>query len=693
MFICVEKRNENRMTINTSINELKGVGEKRAALYKKIGINTVGDLISHFPRRYIDYSQPVSVDSAVVGEHAVIKAMVVKKNSAARIRQGLILYKLFAEDDSGGRFAVIFYNNRFAADALAEGEEYYFSGKVSGNFTRKEMNSPTVLKASEENLLRPVYPLTEGLTAAMVITNISEILNRADERFFADHLPDNIRLEYSLSTLEYAIRSIHFPKDIYDSEVARRRLAFDELLKLQLGMMMIKNRTKTESGCKMFPENIDMNRMYAALPFELTNAQKRAVDDIIKDMCGDSPMNRLVQGDVGSGKTAVAAAAAFFTAGNGFQTALMAPTEILAQQHFRTLSEMLEPLGITVCCITGSMTKKQRALAAEQLSDGSCSVAVGTHALISDTTEFNNLGLVITDEQHRFGVNQRAALAVKGNNPHKLVMSATPIPRTLALIIYGDLDISVLNELPKGRLKTDTFAVTAKARERALGFVKKQLDEGRQGYIVCPMIEECESDLASAKKYAEGLKKTVLAEYRTGLLHGKMSAAEKDKVMSAFKNHELDLLVATTVVEVGVDVPNAAIIVIENADRFGLSQLHQLRGRVGRGNYQSYCILIVESFTEESHQRLEVMAKTSDGFEISEYDLKFRGAGDFFGSRQHGLPDLKIADIAADRELLADCQRAAKTLLAESPDLSEFPALKAEAEALFTQNNGAVEAL
>lgn len=681
------------MNKNTPIRELKGVGEKRAQLYEKIGIKTAGDLIFHFPRRYIDYSEPVAVSYAEIGSHAVIKAMVVKKNSAARIRKGLVLYKIFAEDEGGERFTVIFYNNRFAADALHEGEEYLFSGKVSGNLTRKEMNSPTVLKANEENLLRPVYPLTEGLTAAMVTANVAEVLRCADTSFFADTLPDEIRMEYALSTLEYAVRSIHFPKDSHAAELAKKRLAFDELLKLQLGMIMIKSRNRTENGCKMLPKENEMAEFYSSLPFEMTGAQKRAVSDIIKDMCGGTPMNRLIQGDVGSGKTAVAAAAALFAAKNGFQTALMAPTEILARQHFKTLSEMLEPLGVEVCCITGSMTKKQRTEAAERLSDGTCFVAVGTHALISDSTEFENLGLVITDEQHRFGVNQRATLAEKGHNPHKLVMSATPIPRTLALIIYGDLDISVLNELPKGRQKIETFAVTAKLRERALGFVKKQLDEGRQAYIVCPMIEENENELAAAKGYADSLKKTVLAEYRTGLLHGKMPAAEKDSVMAAFKAHELDLLVATTVVEVGVDVPNATIIVIENADRFGLSQLHQLRGRVGRGQYQSYCVLIAGTVTDESRQRLEIMTKTSDGFEISEYDLKMRGAGDFFGNRQHGLPDLKIADAAADRELLADCQKAAKTLIEKSHDLSEYPALKAEVEELFTRNDNAAEAL
>lgn len=681
------------MNKNTPIRELKGVGEKRAELYGKMGIHTAGDLIYHFPRRYIDYSEPIAASLAEIGQHAVIRALVIKKQPAARIRKGLTLYKIYVEDDSGERITITYYNNRFASDALKEGEEYLFSGKISGNMTRKEMNSPTVLKSDSENLLRPVYPLTEGLTAAMVTTNITEILANADASFFEEIISDEMRMEYALSTMEYAVRSIHFPKDAHASELAKKRLAFDELLKLQLGMMLMKSRTRAENGCKMKPMEKEMEAFYTSLPFEMTGAQKRAIDDIIKDMCGSTPMSRLIQGDVGSGKTAVAAAAALFAAKNGFQTALMAPTEILARQHYKTLSEMLEPFGISVCCVTGAMTKKQRTEAAEMLASGEYAVAVGTHALISDSTEFENLGLVITDEQHRFGVNQRATLAEKGHNPHKLVMSATPIPRTLALIIYGDLDISVLNELPKGRQEIETFAVTTKLRERALGFVKKQLDEGRQAYIVCPMIEENENELAAAKGYAESLKKTVLAEYRTGLLHGKMPATEKDKVMAAFKAHELDLLVATTVVEVGVDVPNATIIVIENADRFGLSQLHQLRGRVGRGAHQSYCVLIAGTVTDESRQRLEIMTKTSDGFVISEYDLKMRGAGDFFGNRQHGLPDLKIADIAADRELLADCQHAAKALIEESPDLTKFPTLKAEVEKLFTQNDNAAEAL
>ena len=680
------------MTKNTPVTSLSGVGAKRASLYKKLGINTVGDLITHFPRRYTDYSAPIPVNEAVVGEQAVIKATVVKKNPAARIRQGLVLYRVFAEDGSGERFSVIFYNNRFAADALREGGEYLFCGKLSDGGHR-EMNSPTVLSTDGKKSIRPVYPLTNGLTAAMVTTNISMILNSADDSFFADTLPDRIRLEYSLCTLEYALRSIHFPQDAHAAELAKRRLAFDELLRLQLGMTMIKNRNLTESGCKMSAENADMERFFAVLPFEMTGAQKRAVSDILEDMNRPFPMNRLIQGDVGSGKTAVAAAAAYFAAKNGFCTALMAPTEILAMQHYETLSKMLKPLGIGVCCITGSMSKGARNAAAEAIENGSCLVAVGTHALISESTGFRNLGLVITDEQHRFGVNQRAALSGKGDNPHKLVMSATPIPRTLALIIYGDLDISVLNELPKGRRKIETFAVTAGYRKRALGFVKKQIDEGRQAYIICPKVKESADNAIAAEEYAEALKKTELGSCRIGLLHGKMRQEEKEAVMSAFNAHELDLLVATTVVEVGVDVPNANIIVIENADRFGLSQLHQLRGRVGRGEFQSYCVLIAESVTEESSQRLKFMTQTADGFEISEYDLKMRGAGDFFGSRQHGLPDLKIADIAADRELLAECQRAAKNILEDSPDLEKYPALKAEAEELFSRNDNAAEAL
>lgn len=678
------------MDFNAKITELAGVGKKRAELYNKLGINTVGNLLEHFPRGYTDYSQTVEIQAAQVYEHAVIKALVTKKIPAARIRQGLVIYKVIVSDDSDS-MTITLYNNRFAYEALELGQEYIFSGKVSGGFTRKEMNTPLFIRADEKNLLRPVYSLTEGLTSNMLITNVTQALAAVDTVSFTDHIPNFIRQKYHLAAYEFSLRSIHFPPDSNSAELAKKRLAFDELLTLQLGMMLMKNHNRKITGCKMSPDGNILREFEAALPFELTGAQHNAAEEIIADMCRDYPMNRLVQGDVGSGKTAVAAAAAYFAHKNGSQTALMAPTEILARQHYNTLSELLSPLGVKVCCLTGSIPKKQRTILNEQIAAGEYDIITGTHALISETTEFRRLGLVIMDEQHRFGVNQRARLAEKGENPHRLVMSATPIPRTLALIIYGDLDISILNELPKGRQKIETFAVTAKLRQRANGFIKKQLDEGRQAYIVCPMIEEGESELAAAQSYAQKLIEGDFSAYNIGILHGKMSAQEKDDAMSRFKSGETQLLVATTVVEVGVDVPNATIIMIENAERFGLSQLHQLRGRVGRGSAQSYCILIAGMMNDEIRQRLKIMTETSDGFKISEYDLKLRGAGDFFGERQHGLPEMKIADAYSDRELIAAAQSAAREIMEASPDLSEFPLLKRDVDKMFS--SGAADAL
>ena len=436
-------------------------------------------------------------------------------------------------------------------------------------------------------------------------------------------------------------------------------------------------------------KNIQIDDFYNSLPFELTKGQQDAVNDCVQDMCKGSPMNRLVQGDVGSGKTAVAAGAAFFAYKNGFQTALMAPTEILAVQHYETLSGFLEPLGVKIALLTGSLTPKQKTNLKQQIANGEYNVVVGTHALVQQTTEFYKLGLVITDEQHRFGVEQRAALAKKGQNPHKLVMSATPIPRTLALMIYGDLDISILRELPKGRQPVETYAVTGKLRERAFGFVKDRLDEGRQAYIVCPMIDESEMDLQDVKSYARKLQEGSFKDYKIGLLHGKLSPAEKEQVMNEFKEHKTDLLVSTTVIEVGVDVPNSAVMVIENADRFGLSQLHQLRGRVGRGRYKSYCILITDNVSEESRKRLKILSKIHDGFKISEEDLKLRGPGDFFGSRQHGLPVMKIADMSADLETLKQAQKAAQEITSADPMLNdpENRGLKQLALMLFKDKN------
>lgn len=672
------------MKMTDKITALSGVAAKRAVLYNKLGIETVGDLIEHFPKSYTDYSETVKIADAPINEQAVIKGFVTKKIPAARIRQGLVLYKVIV-DDGSDTLTVVLYNNRFAYEALELDKEYRLFGRISGGFTRKEMNSPQVIAADETRLIRPKYALTEGLSPQMVITNMTEALRCVSEQV-EEFMPDDIRHKYELCTEEYALRNIHFPESAHAAEISRRRLGFDELLVMQCAMGLLRDRSREVTGCPMKP--VDIGEFERSLPFEMTGAQKRACGEIFKDMCGITPMNRLVQGDVGSGKTAVAAAACWFAYKNGCQSALMAPTEILARQHYATLKNFLEPLGINVGCLTGSMTQKQKNEIKAQLKNGDINVITGTHALISESTEFDRLGLVITDEQHRFGVNQRKLFAMKGEKPHKLVMSATPIPRTLSLIIYGDLDISIINELPKGRQPVETYAVTGKLRARALGFVKKELDAGRQGYIVCPMIDETDgnSELQAAKAYAEKIAAGELKGYTVGLLHGKMLPAEKDAVMADFKEGKIQLLVSTTVIEVGVDVPNATVIMIESSDRFGLSQLHQLRGRVGRGQYKSTCILLTDNATEETRARLKIMSSLHDGFAIAEEDLKMRGGGDFFGSRQSGLPPLKVADLYSDRQLLGDSSNAAKEILKNSPDLSEYPVLKEKAEMLLDEN-------
>ena len=672
------------MKMTDKITALSGVAAKRAVLYNKLGIETVGDLIEHFPKSYTDYSETVKIADAPINEQAVIKGFVTKKIPAARIRQGLVLYKVIV-DDGSDTLTVVLYNNRFAYEALELDKEYRLFGRISGGFTRKEMNSPQVIAADETRLIRPKYALTEGLSPQMVITNMTEALRCVSEQV-EEFIPDDIRHKYELCTEEYALRNIHFPESAHAAEISRRRLGFDELLVMQCAMGLLRDRSREVTGCPM--KLVDIGEFERSLPFEMTCAQKRACGEIFKDMCGTTPMNRLVQGDVGSGKTAVAAAACWFAYKNGCQSALMAPTEILARQHYATLKNFLEPLGINVGCLTGSMTQKQKNEIKAQLKSGDINVITGTHALISESTEFERLGLVITDEQHRFGVNQRKLFAMKGEKPHKLVMSATPIPRTLSLIIYGDLDISIINELPKGRQPVETYAVTGKLRSRALGFVKKELDAGRQGYIVCPMIDETDgnSELQAAKAYAEKIAAGELKGYTVGLLHGKMLPAEKDAVMADFKEGKIQLLVSTTVIEVGVDVPNATVIMIESSDRFGLSQLHQLRGRVGRGQYKSTCILLTDNATEETRARLKIMSSLHDGFAIAEEDLKMRGGGDFFGSRQSGLPPLKVADLYSDRQLLGDSSNAAKEILKNSPDLSEYPVLKEKAELLLDEN-------
>lgn len=673
-------------SLEKEITYLKGVGEKRAKLYGKLGVTTVYDLLYHFPRSYVDYSKPVSISDSILDEYNIIKATVTKKFPPSMIRKGMTIYKAILTDFESD-ITVVIYNSQFLFDRLVEGESYILNGKVTGNFIRKEISSPIILSADIKEKIQPIYSLTDGLTQSLLQNTIKNALKAFDDNIF-EPIPKDILQEKQLCSLQYAMKNIHFPDNEKALEIAKRRLVFDELLILQLGMLLLRKNNRELAGFVMQDKCID--DYYKSLPFELTNAQKKAIADCLDDMCGKYPMNRLVQGDVGSGKTAVAAACCYMTHENGCQSALMAPTEILATQHYNTLKGFLEPLGVKICLLTGSLTPKQKKNLKVEIAAGEYSVVVGTHALVSQTTVFKKLGLVITDEQHRFGVNQRAKLAKKGENPHTLVMSATPIPRTLALMIYGDLDISVLDELPKGRQPVETYAVTGKLRERAFKFIKEHLSQGRQAYIVCPMIDENENDLQSVTDYAQKLSNTCLKSFNIGLLHGKLSATQKDKVMQEFKDGKIDLLVSTTVVEVGVDVPNAVIMLIENADRFGLSQLHQLRGRVGRGSHKSYCILVTDNTNEDSRERLRILSKTSDGFKISEEDLKLRGPGDFFGNRQHGLPQLKIADMSQDMDVLKSAQATAKEILKADSNLSalENRGLRELVDSLF--NRGSV---
>lgn len=669
----------------SEIEYLKGVGKARGEKYRKLGITSPYELIYHIPRAYLDFRCHVPVQQAVMNEYNVLKLTIFRKMPPQRVKGGLVICKAAATDGTDDILVVI-YNNIYGFQALREGEAYYMYGKVTGNFLRKEITSPIFISAEEKVLIQPVYPLTQGLSVNMVRTNMRQAIQLMKNEPF-ETLPQEILDRYELCPLMYALENIHFPESDTASETARRRLAFDELLKLQLGMSMMKTKSRRSTAFRM-DNSITIDEFTGGLPFSLTKAQEKAVEEILADLCREVPMNRLLQGDVGSGKTAVAAAACYFSVKNGVQAALMAPTEILASQHYKTLSEFLEPFGVKVCLLTGSMTAKKKAQLREKIASGEIGVIVGTHAIIQKDVEYKSLGLVITDEQHRFGVAQRAALAEKGDAPHKLVMSATPIPRTLALIIYGDLDISVINQLPKGRKPVSTYAVTGKLRHRAFGFVRERLDEGRQAYVVCPVIEENESDLLAVKTYAENAAEGDLKGYSIALLHGKMRAAEKDKVMKKFHDGEIQVLICTTVVEVGVDVPNAAVMVIENAERFGLSQLHQLRGRVGRGQWESTCILITDNTGDECKKRMKIMSSTTDGFKISEEDLKMRGPGDFFGNAQHGLPPLKIADIACNMELMNKAQTCAKELLEADPTLSkpQNRALKMETMRLFNKD-------
>lgn len=671
------------MKLDTDIKYLKGVGERRAAMLSRLGVSDVNALVRLYPRVYEDWSRIKSINEAQIGEICCIKGIVgspVRKNL---IRKGLTLYKTEITDGSG-IMGITIFNSRFAAEKLTEGDEILFFGRVGGNLYRKEMNSPEIEPAEGADRIRPIYPQTHGLNSKMIEKLVRTALTECRDEL-VDPIPLWLREKYCLMNLPDSLWNIHFPKSPDYLEEARRRLIFEELLILQLGLEKMRSQTQKNAGAII--ERDFSDEYFSHLPFSPTGAQRRAVKEAMRDMMSGRQMNRLLQGDVGSGKTAVAAALVYSAAKNSMQSALMAPTEVLAEQHYKTFLKLFEGCGINVELLTGSDTAAQKRRKKEALKAGEIDLLIGTHAIIQSDVEFKSLALVITDEQHRFGVEQRNALGEKGKNPHLYVMSATPIPRTLALIIYGELDISILDELPPGRQKIETYAVTSELRQRAYNYVKKHLDAGRQGYIICPLVDEGESDteLASAVKYADELQRGDFRGYTVGLMHGKMRSADKKKVMESFSNGETQLLVSTTVIEVGVDVPNAVIMVIENAERFGLSQLHQLRGRIGRGQYKSTCILITDAKNDTAQRRMKVMETTTDGFKIADEDLKLRGPGEFFGSRQHGLPEMKIADMLKDRGTLEETQRAAKEIMARDPELSspESTALKNEIQRLF----------
>ena len=666
-----------------NILNLKGVGDKRAKLFCKLGVPTVGALLRFYPRNYEDWSNPCTISEAPFNEVCTIRATVLFHPSEQRIRKGMTLYKVRVTDSTSD-MVITYFNNPYIMTMLAPEKEYLFYGKVGGSLLHREMSVPEFAAADKCPTVFPIYRQTEGLSSKMIANAVKTAFDLLPETI-RDPIPENIRKEQELCSLRFALTNIHFPKSMQDLPVARKRLVFEELLVLQLGLLRLKGRTRAESSLRLTHD--DSKEFFALLPFVPTNAQCRAVSEAILDMQGKYPMSRLIQGDVGSGKTAVAAALCYCVIKCGMQAALMAPTEILAQQHYRSLEELLSPAGIHVALLTGSVTAAKRRILLEQLKIGEIQLLIGTHALLSDGVEFRQLGLVVTDEQHRFGVAQRAALTSKGNHPHMLIMSATPIPRTLALMIYGDLDLSVLDELPPGRQKIETYAISSSKRTRAFHFLHNHIDAGQQCYVICPLIDEGQSDMASVQVYTDELRKKWFPNDRIAMLHGKMKPKEKEAVMSDFSDGKIDILVSTTVVEVGVDVPNATVMLIENAERYGLSQLHQLRGRVGRGKVKSTCILVSDAQNEEATSRLHVMCETGDGFRIADEDLRLRGPGDFFGARQHGLPELKIADMVNDMELLKQAQSVARAIVAEDESLAlpNHRGLRAEVNQLFGQ--------
>lgn len=663
------------------ILDLKGVGDKKAALYKKLGVDTVERLTEYYPRGYVDFTEPRGIAEAEIGEVCVIRAAVSHKIYPSNYGGRVLVFRAQLSDGLSEMNAV-FFNAKYTFDQLQINKEYVFVGKVTGDAFGLEMNSPQFVPVGEGGLM-PKYPLTKGLSNASVtkdVKNALQIVKRAET------LPPEMISKYSLMAADDAMRKIHFPQSREEYEQARKRLVFEELLTLKLGLSQMKNRGRSLSGAVM--ADVNMDKFYNSLPFTPTNAQYNAVSDCIADMKRPYPMNRLIQGDVGSGKTMVAAAAVYFAAHNGFVSLVMAPTEVLARQHFDTFRGFLEPLGVRLALISGSMTPAEKKKARKAAENGEFDVIIGTHALIQKSVNVKNLGLVIVDEQHRFGVGQRSALAEKGNAPHILAMSATPIPRTLALIMYGDLDVSVINEMPKGRIPVKTYAVDSSFRTRVYNFIKKHIAAGKQAFIVCPRVEVNENDASDKKSAIEYYNKLTANEFAgipTGLLYGKMKQAEKDAVMNDLHDNRIKLLISTTVIEVGIDIPNAVVMLIENAELFGLSQLHQLRGRVGRGKDESFCILMTDNKSEYTKARMDAMKSTTDGYKIADTDLRLRGPGNFFGREQSGLPPMRVADLASDAEILGEVERLAEELLKTDPKLERrgHEGLKANVLRLF----------
>ena len=658
--------------LEKDVKYIKGVGPNRVKLLNKLNIFTLHDLITYFPRTYEDRGKVKNIAECIDGEETLIEAVACGIISEVRLK-GKTMQKLIVRDETGTA-TITWFNHSYLKSIFRVGQKYKFYGKISNMFGKISMNSPVFdIEGSTKNTgkIIPIYPLTFNLsqnTIRKIIENgLKEVENKLEET-----MPKYILDEYKLEGINEAIRAIHFPNEFKDFNIARKRFVFEELLSVQLALLQLKNNYINEEKGIQFSKDAKMSDIINKLPFKLTKAQLRVLEEIDNNMEQDKPMNRLLQGDVGSGKTAVAMCAAYKAVKSGYQAAIMAPTAILATQHLENFKKIFDELGIKCELLISAMTKKNKKELLERLENGEIDILIGTHALLQENVSFKKLGLVVTDEQHRFGVKQRTTLVEKGQNPDVLVMTATPIPRTLALILYGDLDISIIDELPPNRKKIDTFAVTKTMTERVNNFIKEQVKQGRQAYIVCPLVEENEElDLKSVEELYEKCKTEIFPEYRVEYIHGKMKAKDKDSIMEKFKNKEIDILISTTVIEVGVDVPNANIMVIENAERFGLAQLHQLRGRVGRGEYKSYCILKYEGKGETVRKRMKVMCDTNDGFIISEKDLELRGSGDFFGTLQHGIPDFKIANLFEDMPILKLAQNAAIKIMEDDPKLEK----------------------